>query len=143
MKIRFIIIICVFFVLSSCKQDPLIIEPFKEADRDEILQGNHYYVTQNYLVKNYNKSEKIEKLIQDHICANLRKDYKSIDSYFILVYKYSDKVNQYEHIHNKKFCELEMIDAVVFAFEFRKGHLLKTKYKNGKEIEPLLEFNCK
>lgn len=136
--------ISVFLLLMfvGCTKDPLIIEDFKAANVDKILRENDRYVSQHYLVHNYRNTIEHELLIQEHLCAHLRPDYKEIDSYFVSYYKYSDLVNNQAFIRKKKFCEMEMVYNIVFLYEFRGEKLEKRKFMNNNEVQSRYKHHC-
>lgn len=62
--------------------------------------------------------------------------------HFITYSKYSEKVNSEEYRNRKKFCELAMVNARLISYAFRRGRVEKRKFKDGEEINPLINFKC-
>lgn len=137
----YLITMCMFF-MANCTIKPMEIIDFDDANIDKITEWGSHYVTQEYLVINYRNNKESEQIIQDHLCKILRNDYKKMDAYFISYSKYSEKVNSEEYRNRKKFCELAMVNARLISYGFRRGRVEKRKFKDGKEINPLIDFKC-
>jgi hypothetical protein len=136
-----LIIMSIFF-MTNCTKQPMEIYDFEAANIDKLTETGNHYVMQGYLVNNFRNNKESEQIIQSHMCKVLRMDYRQIDSYFINYYEYSDKVNNNEYRSRKKFCELAMIDAIIFSYVIRRGRVEKIKFNNGREILPLIDFKC-
>ena len=72
----------------------------------------------------------------------MRPDYKSIYSYFISFYKYSETVNPHYYSQKKKLCELDMIDARILTYDFSSGLLMKIKGSSKNYLKPFTKFEC-
>ncbi len=141
-QFKFVLLFIICHGFYSCQRQNIIIEKFDIANKNEILTDNHHYITEEYLIKNWINNIENEQIIDSFVCSNLLHDYKSVDSYFISFYKYSPKVNFDSYKYSKKLCELEMVDAFILGYEFRKGRFNKVKRNLNIDITQFTKFAC-
>ena len=136
------VVLVFIFSLASCVNDPIIIQPFQNANIDKIRENGSRYVTDHYTIKNWRNTKENEAIVDSFVCTILKSEHDTIHSYFITFYKYSDNVNNAYYSYSKKLCELEMYYSHLYGYQFRHGLFSKSKGSSIRPLKPLTIFDC-